>query len=299
MNHSSLLIIYAFLALIIGNLFAVFVDIAVKAFAVEGSVYQYLLLRQLLLLLCIFPFWYRQSAEKRHPRRLKVHAFRGLMTNIGAPAAVISLLYLPLATANVIFYTAPLFTLLLGTLLFKEPLKTHRIVVTVLGFIGVGIALRPEYFGFASALAFCTAIAVAGYNISVKSLPKQISTITTMFWSNLFTIPIMTVITLMFWQPITADLIWLCVISCLCLLVYQGLSVIAFKRADAGAITVTEYSGLIFAAVFGWWLFDETLDNWTLFGITCIILPIIWQSWYEHKCHQINDSDPNLDLSKY
>ena len=283
------IVMLAFLILILGNLFATFVDVIVKALAADISVYQYLFFRQITVLLMMLPFWLRLSIKQQRPGNIKVHLFRALMTNIGAPAAVIALLYLPLATANVIFYAAPMITLLLAVILFKEKLTKQRVLVTVLGFAGVAIALRPEYLGIAGLLAFCTAIAVAAYNLSVKWLPKGSSTVNTIFWSNLFAIPLIGLIAAFNWQPITQELIILSIGSCVCLVAYQGCCIIAFQKADASAIAVAEYSGLIFAAGLGWLLFNESIDLWTFIGIALIVLPIIWQSWREHRLEFANN----------
>lgn len=291
-NKTSMVML-AFIILILGNLFATFVDVIVKALAADISVYQYLFFRQITVLLMMLPFWLRLSAKHKQPGNIKVHCFRALMTNIGAPAAVIALLYLPLATANVIFYAAPMITLLLAAILFKEKLTKQRVLVTVLGFTGVAIALRPEYMGFAGLLAFCTAIAVAAYNVSVKWLPKGSSTVSTIFWSNLLAIPLIGLIAAFNWQPITQELIILSIGSCVCLVAYQGCCIIAFQKADASAIAVAEYSGLIFAAGLGWLIFNELLDLWTLIGIALIVLPIIWQSWREHQ-HELSNNQPAL-----
>jgi drug/metabolite transporter (DMT)-like permease len=277
-NNQFSNVILAILILILGNLFATFVDVIVKALAADVSVYQYLLFRQVAVLLLILPFWLRLSRPYRQPGNLKVHTFRALMTNIGAPCAVMALLYLPLATANVIFYAAPMITLVMASLIFKEQLTRQRLIVTSLGFAGVAIALRPEYLGLAGLLAFCTAFAVAAYNLSVKWLPNGSSTISTIFWSNLLAVPLIGLIAAFNWQPITQDLLILSLGSCICLMVYQWCCIVAFQKADAGAIAVAEYSGLVFAAALGWLIFKETLDVWTLLGVALIILPIIWQS---------------------
>lgn len=281
------IILLAFIALIIGNLSATFVDVFVKAYAADVSIYQYLFLRQLAVVLFLLPFWYRLSAERRAPVMIKVHLFRALMTTIGAPCAVIALLHLSLATANVIFYAAPMVTLILAWLCFNETIKFHRLLVTLIGFGGVIIALRPEDFGLAGLLALVTAIAIAAYNLSVKWLPAGTSTVSTIFWGNLFALPIMALLAIYYWQPFSYDLIILCVGACVCLIGYQGCSIYAFRRADASAISVAEYSGLIFAAVLGWIIFHESLDWLTILGISLIILPITWQSWYEHKQEKI------------
>ncbi|MCW9015727.1 MAG: DMT family transporter, partial [Kangiellaceae bacterium] len=244
------------------------------------SIYQYIFLRQLAVFLILFPFWVRLDKSARHPINVKVHCARAVLTNIGGPAAVMAILYLPLATANVIFYSAPLITVLMAKLFFQEVITRQRLIVTLLGFTGVVVAFRPEFIDLAGLLALVTAFAVAGYNISVKWLPSS-HPANTLFWSNLFTLPLTGLIAAFYWQPITPDLIILALGACVCLIVYQASCVYAFQKADAGAISVAEYSGLIFAAILGWVIFEESLDLWTISGITLIVLPILWQSWHE------------------
>jgi drug/metabolite transporter (DMT)-like permease len=276
-------ILLAFSALIIGNLFATFVDVFVKLYADNVSIFQYLFLRQIAVVLFLLPFWSRLSSRERAPGKLKIHLFRALMTCIGAPCAVVALLYLSLATANVIFYAAPMLTLVLALLFFGEPIKIHRILVATLGLTGVIVALRPQDIGLASLLAFVTAFAIAAYNLSVKWLPKGTRTINTIFWANALALPVMAGFAAANWKPVNVDLAILCIGASLCLIAYQGCCIFAFRLADASAISVAEYSGLVFAALLGWWMFGEQLDQWTLLGISFIILPILWQSWHEHQ----------------
>ena len=282
-NSNSGLILLAFLFLVAGNLFATLVDVVVKALASNVSIFQYLFFRQISVILFLLPFWLNLEKEKRHPGSLKVHSFRALMTNIGAPAAVVALLYLPLATANVIFYTAPMITLLLAALIFNEKLTLSRIASTSLGLLGVILAVRPDQLGIAALLALCTAIAIAFYNISVKWLPQSSSTINTIFWSNLLALPLIMILAGLDWQPITSDLLLLSITSCLFIILYQGCCIIAFKKSDASAIAVAEYSGLVFAAILGWLIFEEVINGWTSIGIGLIILPIIWQTVFESR----------------
>ncbi|WP_196139713.1 DMT family transporter [Aliikangiella sp. G2MR2-5] len=281
------IVMLAIISLIAGNLFATFVDVIVKLTAAEVSVYQYIFLRQLAVFTILLPFWLRLSKVQRNPINLKVHCARAVLTNIGGPSAVIAILYLPLATANVIFYSAPLITVLMAKLFFRESITRERLIVTLCGFAGVIVAFRPEYIDLAGFLALVTAFAVAGYNISVKWLPTS-HPLNTLFWSNLLTLPITGAIAVFYWQPITQELLILASGACVCLLIYQACCVYAFQRADASAISVAEYSGLIFAALLGWLIFDEAVDIWTISGITLIVLPIMWQSWRENRSQKLS-----------
>jgi drug/metabolite transporter (DMT)-like permease len=280
---SSRVIVFAVLALIIGNLFATFADVIVKYIAIESAVFQYIFIRQLIVVIIVTPFWLKLPKAERGIVLPKVYAFRACLTSIGAPATVLALLHLPLATANMIFYLAPFITLILGLIVFKEEIHTHRFAVVLLGFFGVFIALKPDYIGIEAGYALITAIAVACFNVSVKWLPKKNSTVVTLFWTNVFALPLLSIGAFIYWQPITTELLILCVSTCLCFIIYQACCIYAFQNADVGAVSVAEYSGLVFAIVLGWLVFKETIDMRTIIGACFILAPILWQSHYEYR----------------
>jgi drug/metabolite transporter (DMT)-like permease len=280
---SSRIIVLAVFALIVGNLFATFADVIVKYIAIESAVFQYIFIRQFIVVILITPFWLRLPKKTRELTQPKVYAFRACLTAIGAPATVLALLHLPLATANMIFYLAPFITLVLGLVLFKEAMHSHRFAVVLLGFLGVFIALKPDYIGVEALYALITAVAVACFNVSVKWLPKKNSTVVALFWTNVFALPILSIGAYIYWQPVTMDLLILCVSTCVCFIIYQACCIYAFQNADVGAVTVAEYSGLVFAIILGWLAFDEAIDARTIIGASLILLPIMWQSHYEYR----------------
>jgi drug/metabolite transporter (DMT)-like permease len=280
---SSRVIVFAVFALVVGNLFATFADVIVKYIAVESAVFQYIFIRQLIVVIMVMPFWLKLPKTMRRLQQPKVYAFRACLTSIGAPATVLALLHLPLATANMIFYLAPFITLILGLVVFKEQIHSHRFAVVLLGFLGVFIALKPDYMGIEAGYALITAIAVACFNVSVKWLPKKNSTVVALFWTNVFALPLLSIGAFLYWQPITTELLILCASTCVCFIIYQACCIYAFQNADVGAVSAAEYSGLVFAIILGWLAFNETIDARTIIGASLILLPILWQSRYEYR----------------
>ncbi|WP_199911695.1 hypothetical protein [Dongshaea marina] len=86
-------------------------DVAIKLMAGSVGTYQYVVIRQLLSLLLLAPFWLKLPREKRTIRRPGVTMLRALLVLTGSGCAVIAIHGLPLATANAIFYAAPLLML--------------------------------------------------------------------------------------------------------------------------------------------------------------------------------------------
>ncbi|MGR5236809.1 DMT family transporter [Vibrio alfacsensis] len=268
----------ALILLVVGNLAASLSDVAVKL--IEGGIspFQYMFLRQLVALLIILPLYLNQERSKKALRQTPITLFRAHLILIGSGCMMVAVTHLPLATANAIFYAAPILMLPLSILFLKEHPPLTKIVLTCLGFVGVLVVLRPSQFHWAAVFALGTAITLALFNILVRKLPNEQSVITTLWWTTLFSLPASALLAALHWQPMTSQELILIIASAICILSYNGLAVMAYQKAPAGEIALAEYSGLVFVTLFGIWWFDEIPDWLTALGIIMIILPLFpWQ----------------------
>ncbi|WP_375752372.1 DMT family transporter [Vibrio sp. HN007] len=272
--------ILAVLALVFGNLLASLSDVAVKL--LDGAIpsFQYVFIRQLVAFLVLTPIYLRFSGKKtlsEHLSNAKINFIRGQLILIGAACMVVAITHLPLATANAVFYAAPLLMLPLSVWILKETPKKEKIIATVIGFIGVLIVLRPSQFHWAALFALGTAITLAVFHILVKKIPTKTSVIHTLFWTSVFSLPVSAFLAATVWQNIhSEELIWI-VFSSIAILGYNGLAVYAYKKSEANQVALVEYSGLIFVTLFGVIWFDE-VPNWlTAIGIGMIVVPIIYK----------------------
>jgi len=278
---SGLLLAISFL--LIGNLFATGADVFVKAFATSSGIYQYLFLRQCLLAVCLLPFFLQLPKEARVLRRGRVQVVRANLTAIGGACVFLALTELSLATANVLFYASPVLTLLLAAWWFKEPLHKYRLFNIIFCFAGVVIALQPDSGGIGIIAGLAAALCIACHNLLVRFIPANTPTLAIMFWGTVLSIPLMGLLALFDWQPFNQSMLYLVMGSAVCVCSYQLCCIVAYRRAEAGAIALAEYSGLIFAALLGWWIFSEEIDIWISLGMLMIIAPILWQTLHEHK----------------
>lgn len=235
-------------------------------------------------MLILFPFWLNLPRGKRAPGNLVVHVFRAVISLIGGGATLYAVLHLPLSSANVIFYTSPLITILFANLLFNEPLLKRRISVIVIGFIGVLIALRPEEINLGAVAALTTATAVCLFNLSVRWLPRQLNATSVVFWTTACTLPFSAVLAVLYWQPITINLVILSSGTCLCYWLYHIACTYAYGKAEAGSVVIAEYSGLPFAFLLGWLIFDEQFTLMSFLGIGIIMAALIAHTlWEKHN----------------
>ncbi|TQO96128.1 DMT family transporter [Vibrio cholerae] len=265
--------------LVLGNLAASLSDVAVKMLQGEVVPFQYMFLRQLFAFVLIWPVWRKQPKVLRQLHDPKVTLIRAHLVLLGAGCMVVAISYLPLATANAVFYAAPLLMLPLSILFLKERPSRGKVIATVTGFLGVLIVLRPSQFHWAALFALGTACSLALFNLLARTIPERQPVVTTLMWTTLFSLPISGLLAAAYWQPLSlSQWLWIAASSGLILL-YNGLAVAAYQKAPASQIALAEYSGLIFVAAFGAFWFAEMLDALTWLGIGMIILPLLPSAW--------------------
>lgn len=265
----------AIFLLVLGNLMISFGDVLVKLMGQSQiSPYQYVFLRFTLTSLLLLPFWWRLAPERRGWGQWKIHFLRGHLLLLGSACVFISLIYLPLATANAVFYAAPLLTLPLAALLSRESVRPATYGVSLLGFGGILVVLNPAEWHWAGWVALLTALSMAATNVLVRRLPKGRSVLATLFMTQALAIPASLALALPGWQPIPGEVWWLLAGATLVGIIYQGICIMAYAMADASKIAASEYSGLIFVTLMGMVLFSEFPD-WNVYLGALVVIAAI------------------------
>ncbi|NOI58309.1 DMT family transporter [Vibrio coralliilyticus] len=261
--------------LIAGNFTASLSDVMVKLLDGSVSPFQYIFIRQLISVAVIYPLWRKETQSTRQLRSPGLNVFRAHLVLIGSGCMVVAITHMTLASANAVFYAAPLLMLPISVLMMGEKPSRSKVLGTLLGFVGVLIVLRPPQFHWAAFFALGTATTLALFNVSARKLPEQQSMISTLFWTSLLSLPVAGILAVWSWQPINASQLGLIAAGALLILVYNGLAVLAYRKAPAGEIGLAEYSGLVFVTLFGIWWFNEIPDWITAMGIMLIIAPLL------------------------
>lgn len=284
------------LLLVVGNLAASISDVAVKLLNGEVSTFQYVFLRQLISTLVVLPLWLGQSPSQKRVHSPKLNLFRAQLILIGSGCMVVAITHLTLATANAVFYAAPLLMLPLAVVFLAEKPSFTRIAASLFGFAGVIVVLRPSEFHWAAVFALGTTLTLAVFNLSARKLPSGQTVISTLFWTSLFSLPVSALFAFVYWQPITVEQVLLILASATLILTYNGLAVAAYQRSPASSIAIAENSGLVFVVLFGVMWFDEVPDWLTLLGIGMIVLPLMpWKGLLrtERKNYLLRPNPPS------
>ena len=210
---------------------------------------------------------------------------RGAIGSVALLCVYIALNELPLASATVLQYTYPTFTALLAWLMLGERIGRRVLLAVLLGWSGVLLVARPaELLGPALGLArgaslagpavliavagaFCTALAY----VSVRSLARSEHPLVIVFYFPLVAVPLSLPLVLLnpVW-PTPVELLWLLGVGVFTQMgqVFLTSSLVALPAARATAIS---YVQVAFAGVWGWLLFGELVDGWTVAGAALVL----------------------------
>ncbi|MEG3220516.1 DMT family transporter [Vibrio gigantis] len=268
--------------LIVGNLIAVFSDALIKTLGEDTAVFQFVFFRQLTAVLILLPFCIGVS-KKSFTDGLKWHALRAHIWLLGAIFMVFAINAMPLATANAIFYAAPLMMLPLALVFFKEQLSRYSIAAGIFGFMGVLVIIRPTEIDWAAIAALIVALTIASNNLLIRKLPKHQTVAQTLLLTNLAGVPAS--LGLAIWEGREWD--WSPLItaagSSSFILIYAAICVVTYRSAESNKIASAEYSGLLGAVGVGLIWFGEMPDIAMAIGTAMIILPLIWLARNEKK----------------
>lgn len=267
----------AIFLLVVGNLLAIFSDTLIKWASGDIALFQFVAVRLLFTLLLLAPFlslvdWKNFWAGSR------VHLLRAHVGLGGILCMVVALGALPLATANAIFYAAPVMVMIFGVLLFGERLGRSSLIAVVSGLIGVLIILRPTEMNLAGFTALGLAVALAVSAVLVRKLPREQSVVHSLLLNYLFALPAALVLALIEGAPIDWSAMAAAFGSALFILGYNMAVILAYRHVDANQVTASEYTGIVWAFLLGWLLFAEVPDLWFWIGATLIVVPLLVQA---------------------
>lgn len=264
----------AILLLVIGNAMAIASDVFIKLLEPGAPVFQFAFLRCLLTLLFLLPLA-GQINRRALFSGLRVHTVRAHIHLAGILCMVVALSNLPLATANALFYGAPILVMALSALVLRERLTAVSMLAVFSGFAGIVVILRPVEFNWAAIAALGAALALAINAVMVRKLPKQQSTVHKLFLNYLLILPAAGALALWEGAAWSPGILVSAAGSAFFILGYNITVLLAYQQVDANQVTSAEYTGLIWAVMIGWIGFNEMPDLWFAVGSAMIVVPLM------------------------
>ena len=259
--------------IILASLFGAVMGGVIKFVGQRIPVFEILFIRQICVLLIISPLLLRNPIKLFKTNKLKLHVMRGIFAAIAMITGFTALVHLPLAEATAISFAQTLFTTLLAIIFLKEAVGIRRWSVTIVGFIGVLIIIRPstESINEYAILALISSLFVAGIIIVLRRLAQTDNPSTIMAYQSLFVTVIMSGPAFYLWiMPTWLELALTLMIGVL-MSAMQWVRIQGMKVAEAASVAPFEYIRLIFATLIGIIIFSEIPTIWTVTGSAIII----------------------------
>lgn len=280
MEHPQRLLL-PFLAAVAGVGCLALMDALMKGASLAAGVYTASLLRSLLAGACIAPFWLL-AKDFAWPRgkAMKLHIERGVISAFMALSWFYALTKLPIAEAIAISFVAPLIALYFAHLLLGEKISRAAIGASVLGFVGtlviiggrIGQAEATPDLALGLASLFFSALLYA-YNFVVMRKQAQVAgplEVAT-FHGGIGGAIQAVAAPWLFVMPGSEPLIAIGISAAL-----TGIGAVvlawAYARAEAQVLVPVEYTGFLWAALFGWLFFAEEVTVTTLMGVALIVV---------------------------
>lgn len=220
---------------------------------------------QTALILALFLPRLPELMRTNHPRMQLV---RGLCLFTATSLFFSALSFLGLAEAVALMQTAPLFIVVLAALVLAEPVGPRRWIAVGIGLIGALVILRPGLGVFqpAALLALGSAVALACYQIATRRLGGGDSIWTTLVYTTVTGTILASLVLPFIWvTPTAAQVALMCVIGLPGFVGHFAL-VWALGQAEASVLAPFNYSGLIWAILYGFVLFGEVPGGPTVAG---------------------------------
>ena len=207
-------------------------------------------------------------------KRPGLHSLRCIAGLIAIVAIFIALRKLPLATVVSISFAAPIFTTIFSIFLLSEKVGIYRWLAVLVGFIGILIITEPGiselniYYIFP--IIFCLGLSYVAITLRQLSSTEPVWLIS-LFFS--IAITLMSFITIPFgWvMPSFNHFIILSLIGILGGAANLWLSQ-SYKFSEVSLVTPLKYLTLVFAIIFGYFIWDEIPTIKTLIGAFLVII---------------------------
>lgn len=261
------------LMMLLGILLFSLNDVMGKWLVATYTVGQVLLLRSAAALLVIVPFVVKQGVQRTlRPERPGLQLLRVALGSCEVALFYWAVSYLPLADTMTLWLAAPVWAVVLAALLLGERVDAGRWVAVVAGFAGVAIALNPsgQSLSLPAIIALVGSFSFAAMMITGRQL-RGTPDVTLVFWQTLGAL-LMGVVLLPFgWvTPTLADLGLLGLLGIVAMVAHICVTR-SLKLAEASVVVPYQYTLIVWALVFGWFVFGDWPTPAMLFGAALII----------------------------
>jgi S-adenosylmethionine uptake transporter len=252
-------------------------DVLMKYLGSSVHPYQVVFLRFLFATILLTPWLYIKRSSFV-TKRISLHFIRGALLFCGISFWCMGLNVVKISLATTINFTIPIFVAILAVIFLKEKFNIFRLSATLLGFVGIILAMNPASsdFNMISLALLISAFMFASLDVINKKFVTDESTMSMLFYSNVFTTLLSFIPAMYVWVSITwQDLFMFILLGLVANLILYCL-LKSFEIVDASSVAPYRYVELIFSASLGYIFFGEIIDSHIVSGAIIIIIATLF-----------------------
>jgi len=187
-----------------------------------------------------------------------------------------ALTMVPFEKISALHFIVPFIVTILAVIFLKEKIYIYRISALIIGFIGMLIILRPGIISISLGIqmtlfsSFLWAVVI----IITKKLTKDDSAITILTYQYTFMSICSFFIVLLYWETPSISTFFIIFLAALCGSILHIALNHSYKLVDVSLTQPYSFLGLIFASIYGYFIFGEFPDLFTWLGALVIFIGI-------------------------
>lgn len=240
------------------------------------------------VLFSFVPFTFMLAVNKTErslrPKLPALVALRCAFSTVSLLGAFYAFSKLPMAEAYSLLFSAPILITLLSIPVLGERVRAIRWFAILLGMTGIVIVLNPfagNGLSIGHLAAMIAALSIACTSVVTRKIGQREHSVTLILYPMLCNIVISGILLLLVYQPIPADILLKTAVIGLISVVAQSLMIRAYRTTEAQFIAPMQYSQMLWAIFYGYWVFNEELRNNVILGAVIIVLAGFLFIWRE------------------
>jgi len=228
---------------------------------------------------------------------LKYLLLRSVTGTIGILGNFYAVDHLVLADATMLNKMSPFFGVIFSAIFLKEKCKPTQALAVLGAFIGSLFIIKPSFANadlLASLIGFMGGVGAGAAYTTVRylGLRGERGPLIVFFFST-FSCLVVSPVLIFDYHPMTTTQLLLLLMAGICAAGGQFSVTAAYKFAPARELSVYDYSQILFAAITGYFVFNQIPDGYSFIGYAIIIGMAIMMFIYNNRQHK-----KELELSK-
>jgi len=200
--------------------------------------------------------------------RLDLQLLRICLALVAMLCGFTAIINLPLADATALGFVKSFFVTIFAVIVLKETVGVHRWAAVCIGFLGVMFMAQPGTASFSvyGLLAIIGSAAAGCVMVIIRILNRTESTNTILVYQAIGVGVVMFIPSLIYWVTPTPQEWFLLIAIGIVSFFAQKLNILAYRFGEASVLASLDYVRLLYATVFGAFLFAEWPRKETLAG---------------------------------